>query len=313
MPIKINSYGGPAIWLLRRHCSSFTSKIMLSCADRAYSSATYEYIRYFNQQPNTPLFCIVNIETVNRCNGKCAFCPANTKAERRLLKKMTDELFQKIIDELVSLCWQGQIFLNINNEPFIDTKLIDRAKYVKEQLGDHVTLSLFTNGTLLDEQKLTELSGVLDILIINNYSRKYRLNEGISKLYRYVKQHPEEFQTMDISIRRRYSEEILGTRAGSSPNKPRKNNKISSPCLYPYTDISIFPDGTVGLCCNDCLEVTSFGNLQTQSLKEIWESPALSEARRTIGQGRTSYAFCKECDVVDSGFRKKLATAPHPE
>ena len=309
MPVKIHSYGGIVTWIIRKYCSNISSKVALYFADRCYRDIINEYIQYFLQgeeNGKTPLFRVVNIETINRCNGKCEFCPANIYTEKRPLKKMTDETFKNIVKQLKELNFDGQIFLNINNEPLIDVNLIDRAKLLRETLGGAVHLSLITNATLLTEEKMDECGKYFDDICINNYSEYYKLLEHNRILYDYIKKNEEKFRECDVSIRRRYSKEILGTRAGNAPNKPKKNNKIDSPCIYVYTDISIYPDGTVGLCCNDCFEKTDFGNINNKSMKEIWEQKELCEIRRKMREGRTKYPFCVECDVADSGFREKL-------
>ena len=90
---------------------------------------------------------------------------------------------------------------------------------------------------------------------------------------------------MEISISRRYAGEILATRAGNAPNKPKKNNRVSAPCIYPFTDLIIFPDGQVGLCCNDCFEVTGFGDVtQDRLMERIYEERAAVEASRTLAE-----------------------------
>lgn len=306
MPIKINSFGGPMVWVLRKHCSYITSKLALEFASRKYSKKVKAYIDAFGKNAAVPIFKMVNIETVNRCNGTCAFCPANIKAEKRERKAMPQDLFEKIIMELKALDWQGQLFLNINNEPLIDKEIEERAVFIKNQLGDKVTVSMFTNGSLLTVDRLVSLSGGVDELIINNYSETYKLNQNNRKIYQYVRDNLSDFINMDIIINRRYVQEILSTRAGSAPNKKLRNNNVTGPCIYPYTDITIFPDGKVGLCCNDCFEVTEYGDLSKQSLVDIWTGNKLTEVRRRMREGRLNFPFCVECDVVDSGFREKL-------
>lgn len=98
----------------------------------------------------------------------------------------------------------------------------------------------------------------------------------------------------------------MATRAGKAPNKPKKNNRINNPCIYPYTDLVIFPDGEVGMCCNDCFEETHFGNVRDNSLVEVWNNEKFTDLRNKMRNGRDSYLFCKECDVVDAGGREKL-------
>lgn len=306
MPIKIRSFGGPVVWFFRKHYSNTTSKLALEYASWKAGKSVKEYIDLFSTCESVPIFKMVNIETVNRCNGNCDFCPANVKSEKREFKAMSQDLFEKIIMELKDLKWQGGIFLNVNNEPLIDKNIAERAAFAKKELGDKVTVSMFTNGKLLTVEKLLSLVGRVDELIINNYSESYKLNPQNEKIYRYVKNNMSQFKSMNITINRRYVHEILATRAGNAPNKKTRNNNVVAPCVYPYTDITIFPDGRVGLCCNDCFEVTTYGDVNSQSLVEIWSGDGLREVRERMRQGRLNFPFCVECDVMDSGFREKL-------
>lgn len=64
--------------------------------------------------------------------------------------------------------------------------------------------------------------------------------------------------------------------------------------------------GKVGLCCNDCFEITNYGNVETQKLSEIWNCAEFVYVREQMQKGRQYFEFCKECDVVDTGFREKI-------
>lgn len=308
MTIKIQNWGWRAVWILRKYCSNFTSKVALTYADARYKKEIRRYIDQFMSVPSEeiPLFKIVNIETVNRCNGRCAFCPANTYAEKRPYKKMSPELYQKILGELREIGWYGQIFLNVNNEPFIDNFIIDKAKQAREMLGPNLELSIISNGTLITVEKLTEMGKWCNTLYINNYSESYALTPHNQQLYKFAVSNRELFKNMKIVFNRRYSKEILASRAGNAPNKPQKNIRIVSPCIYPFTDITIFPDGKVGLCCNDCFEITDFGDVNNDTMKDIWKGDPYRLARAKIATGRENYPFCKECDVSDSGFRERV-------
>lgn len=304
MSIKIRSFGGIAIWWLRKYHSGLTSKIALSIAGRVRRSKINTYIDEFLKAERAPIFKFLMLETVNRCNGKCAFCPANVKVEKRDFKQMSDMLFKKIIDELAEMHWKGSIFLQVNNEPFIDKRLLQFAEYIRKMLVD-CKICVITNGTLLNVDKVRQMTELVDELTINDYSEYYRLSPHLKELYRYVRKNEEEFSKMAVVINRRFSSEVLATRAGNAPNKAKKNNRINYPCIYPFTDLIIFPDGKVGMCCNDCFEVTNFGDVNESSLYEIWMNDQFKMVRRAMMQGRSSYTFCKECDVVDVGSREK--------
>lgn len=303
MGIKINSFGGVLVWILRKRYSNVTSKIMLSITAKRYNKVINQYITWFQKQSTVPLFSNVMIETLNRCNGKCSFCPANIRDEKREYAKMELEMYQNIIRELHSINWKGRLFLNVNNEPFVDVRIVKLAGIAKKELSG-VEIVMISNGTLLNPQKVKELEGVVDELILNDYGYRYKLSDNIKEIYKAVKKNPKEYKDINIVINRRYSEEILATRAGSAPNKPYKNNKINESCIYPYTDLIIFPTGKVGLCCNDCYEVTEYGQVGEQTLIEIWQSDKFTHMRKAMMKGRSEWDFCQECDVVDAGGRE---------
>ncbi len=304
MAIKINGFGGGAVWLFRKHCSSLTSKVALSVAERFRRKKIRSYIDSFLSQREIPLFKFFMVETINRCNGRCSFCPANIRDEKRILKRMEEPLFDEIIKQLKEAGWRGSFFLQVNNEPLIDSSILERAKKVRNEMPN-VKVCMITNGTLLNCDKLDQMGECIDQIVINDYSDKYRLSDSVKEIYKYVKKNPQKFLKVEIVINRRYDREILTTRAGNAPNKKEKNNKILSPCIYPFTDFIVFPDGKVGCCCNDCFEVTEMGDLNRQSIVEIWRGEKFRSFREAVGKGRQYYPFCKECDVVDAGSREK--------
>ena len=305
MPIKVQSFGGPITWFFRKKCSAVTSKFSLTVAGKIYERKINNYIKWFSSSATIPPFKFVMFETVNRCNGTCAFCPANKNAEKRPYKKMPEETFIKVINELKEAKWEGTVFLQVNNEPLIDPRLMEFAKITKTNLPGS-KICIITNGTLLKPKIMLELQKYVDELVINDYSNKYRLSENIKEILYFVKRNKKTFQNMHICIKRRYKDEILATRAGNAPNKPRKNNKINYPCIYPFTDMIVFPDGTVGMCCNDCYETTNYGNVNLEGVFQIWEGKKFQKLREAVGKGREGYNFCRECDVLDAGSREKI-------
>jgi radical SAM protein with 4Fe4S-binding SPASM domain len=305
MSVKINSFGGPVTWLFRKHCSNLTSKLALSFAALRYKRGIKKYIRYFESQKDIPVFTNLMIETINRCNGSCAFCPASKDSETRPFKRMNEKMYRSIIEELRNQGWKGKLFLSIYNEPFVDVRILKFAEYAKDTIPG-VFVELVTNGTLLSPKKMYDLVGKIDRVTINDYSSQYALSKLHRSIYREIKTHKEAFRNIEVILNRRYSQEILATRAGHAPNKKAKNNNVNGPCIYPFMDFLIFPDGKVGMCCNDCNETSDFGDVNKNSLMEIWNNEKYSMLRKAMKTGdRRNYPFCKECDVVDAGGRER--------
>lgn len=80
------------------------------------------------------LFKYVEIETINRCNGDCGFCPVNKNEKQREYKKMDRDLFEKIIIQLEELDYDGLLALFSNNEPFLDDRIFEFAQYARTKL-----------------------------------------------------------------------------------------------------------------------------------------------------------------------------------
>ncbi|MCM1559151.1 MAG: SPASM domain-containing protein [Butyrivibrio sp.] len=306
MSIKINNFGGKLVWYFRVNHPGFSSKLALQTADFLYRRNNLNYIKKFMAKKEIPLFQQVMIETVNRCNGKCSFCPANVGSEVRPFKKMDEALFYKIIEQLKDLNYAGAIYLNVNNEPFIDTRILTFAGCIKKEIPK-AKVNIITNGTLLTKEKMVAAAECIDNMVINDYGGGYELSDAIKEVYEHVCANAEKFAKINILINRRYGDEVLATRAGAAPNKPKKTFSINSPCIYPFTDLVIFPDGKVGICCNDCFEVGGFGDVNIENLYDIWKNDKFRDLRKKMCMGRESYPFCKECDVVDAGSREKLS------
>lgn len=305
MPITINNFMGKIGWNARKYLPNLASNAYLKLQFFTRGKAQREYTEYFMNAKEVPQPNVVNIETINRCNSTCAFCTANVHAEKRPLMKIDDGLYRSIIDQLADWNYKGHLTLYGNNEPWLDTRIVEFHKYAREKLPESF-IFMSTNGLILTLEKVNEIKPYINQLIINNYSMEMKLHPNIQKIYDYVKSHPEEYKDLDIQIQMRYLQEVLTNRAGSAPNKKATEKVIKETCLLPFTDAWIMPNGKLGLCCCDNFEVTDFGDLNTTPLKEVWSSPKFMEARRAIAEGRQEYPFCKHCDFIDAGFRMQV-------
>ena len=166
-----------------------------------------------------PLFKYIEIETVNRCNGRCSFCPVNARENQRPYAKMEESLFEKIIDELSEISYFGSIALFSNNEPFLDNRIAKFAETARRKVPkSYIVIS--TNGILLDIDCMNSVLPYIDRLIINNYSTDGKLKENIAKIKEYISTDKGKRDKVVIDLRN--ENEVLTTRGGQSPN----NNKI---------------------------------------------------------------------------------------
>lgn len=240
------------------------------------------------------LFNEVEIETINRCNGGCSFCPVSVKNDTREYKLMSEELFHKIIDELAELSYSGHLALFSNNEPFLDERIVSFHQYARSRLP-YAKMHLYTNGTLLTIDKFQEIVKYLDELIIDNYNQELKLIPSCAKIAEYCEIHPELKKKVTIVLRK--IDEVLTTRGGSAPNAP----KVSYPeakCVRPFQQMIIRPDGKVSLCCNDALGKNTLGDVSNNSLVQVWYNDRFKMVRECLYKGRENWESCKYCDVL---------------
>ncbi len=96
-----------------------------------------------------------------------------------------------------------------------------------------------------------------------------------------------------------------------SPNRPPEGNLI---CTHPFEWFEIHPDGRVFTCCPAWLK-TPIGNLLTDPIDTLWNSPVAHAIRKTVLNGSFQYCNRKRCPRLASG-RPPVMTAgevPDPE
>lgn len=245
---------------------------------------------------NMPQPCEIEIETINRCNGICPFCPINANEPQRPYKVMTEELFKKIIDELAMWNYSGKVGLYSNNEPFLDSRIPEWQKYAKEKVPN-AYWHLYTNGTLLTVELLEKMLPNIDEILIDNYNDDGAMNPPVEKISEYLNQHKDVSSKVNICMRKQT--EILNSRGGQAPNKKNKAKCSKARCVLPFQQMIIRPDGKLSLCCADALGKYTLGDVNTASLQQIWCSESYRKIRETMrNQGRKALNLCNRCDVV---------------
>ena len=141
---------------------------------------------------------LVHIETTNRCNFKCVFCPESDDSYQELAggySSMAFEDFKRIVDEL-SVLGQHPRMINffVMGEPLMNKRIAEYISYAREVLPQSI-LVLSTNGALLTENKFQPLcdSG-LDFLRISIFGqdneahqKNTQTNVDLSKIRENVK------------------------------------------------------------------------------------------------------------------------------
>lgn len=298
--LVVTNPGGWIGWLSRRLFPFWSTQTYLKIVRLTHNRPARNFIRGFRQHPAPPLFSHVEIETLNRCNGSCDFCPVNKYADPRTPARMTEDLFSQLIDQLAALDYAGYLGLFSNNEPLLDNRLVDFAAEARQKLP-HASLNLSTNGKLLEIDLFRRLLPHFDRIVINNYNDKPHMHPKTQALHDFCSsadgRRLTTGKTVEISLRG--SHDILSTRAGTAPNRTRPEKVPSSPCILPYTQMIVRPDGKISLCCNDALGQVTLGDATRETLMDIWTGEKFTAVRQAMAeQGRVGLPLCSRCDFI---------------
>jgi molybdenum cofactor biosynthesis enzyme MoaA len=265
----------------------------------------------------------VAIETTNNCNAICDFCPNN--AMQRDRTEMSDELFEKIIDD----CTQfplAAIEPFLNGEPFMDRQIIPRLRLIRRKLPE-TKLRLYTNGTLLTPKRIAELSGIgIDHLYISLNTldtARYKKVMGLSlrrtleNIHHLCEPGRRDGLTRRITIRMTRMPDIPLSEQRAFVRFCREldarpfivgpfnyKGEISSglpvpnfPCEH-ITRVDILSNGRVALCCMDHEGQFSWGDVNDQSVLEIYRGERACYFREMLRTGRRRQtAPCDVCNV----------------
>lgn len=83
-------------------------------------------------------------------------------------------------------------------------------------------------------------------------------------------------------------------------NQYDKGN-VNAPCWRVFLDLSVMADGRCVVCCQDVRGMEVVGDLNTQSIMDVWHGDRMTEIRDNFVHGRKrKIPFCRNCDYMRS-------------
>jgi len=293
---------------------------------RKTSYTLFTSVNLLNKYHKNPLG--LQIEPTNCCNAACAFCPGRRSTRKNGYIDM--DLFKRIVDEAAMLGVK-RIYLDLHGEPTLHPRIIEMIQYVKSKnLAFHMT----TNGMLLDQENSREIlrAGVTradhitfsilgDSKNTHNSLMKHAnleiIKENICALVDARKQLGLNGPVIDTIFRKidqnRYEEEgyrdtwngiVDYAKSGGSISKSFSTYKLGTPsiarkqrCKTVQERMTIYWNGAVTICPHDLDGDYVLGNLNEQSIQEIWNGEQLSTLRKLHREKRfAEFPLCERCD-----------------
>jgi hypothetical protein len=215
----------------------------------------------------------IEIETFTFCNRKCWFCP-NAEMPFRQDKAgnqyMDEQLYLRILSDLRSVEYEGQIQFGRYNEPLADRVILKNIKLAREHCPKS-WIYTHTNGDYLTRDYLDELSAAgLSRICLQTYlgnDDRYdearivaRQEQQLRKLGLKIKQtlfsapnvrhfHLTDYPGLQLTIDARNFDEIGSDRGGLVKLNVAAHVR-TDPCMLPFTSMYIDWTGDTVPCCN---------------------------------------------------------------
>ncbi len=277
---------------------------------------------------------LLSIELTNACNANCIMCP-RSKLTRKTAQ-MDFELFKKIIDNCqgrnlkkINLFWFG--------ETFIYPSLIEAIKYIKENLpktkinistngslvkGDIVekiirsgldTLNFDIDGAtketyesirknLIFEEVTGNLKNIMEVRNKLNAKKPYisvtiiKMTETVDEIEPFIKQWENIVDHVGVNDYNTYLGEVEDRNVGEK-KELSSAGRFTFPCDHPFNELVIAADGTAGMCCLDTNLTQKAGDVNTSTIKEIWNGSELKKIRKLMIENKYDLLpICQNCN-----------------
>ena len=269
------------------------------------------------------------VEVATKCNYNCIICP-HDKLERPK-ELMSNELFQLVFDKVMTATDQyTTLTFPGMGEPLLDPRLTDKIRYARAKRPD-LQVMILTNGSLLTPERFAafEELGVTSVRVsfYGNTAESYSRIMGVKNknMFHRVESNLEEI------CRRKKTTKLLMTMNiidetydvvtqdwidfwkdrvdllevwrphnwGASMNFRKVQPEKLKTCGRPFQGpLQVQVDGTVNMCCFDYDGKLTFGDLKTQGLQEIFETPFFRKIYHCHQTGDYTGCglICENCD-----------------
>jgi radical SAM protein with 4Fe4S-binding SPASM domain len=252
--------------------------------------------------PGVPTFSLMEFNVTELCNRTCSFCPrVDPEVYPNRNEFLSTALYEKIMRELGEYDYAGKFLYSAFSEPLLHKEL-DKLIKLSKRFCPSARVESVTNGDSLTAEKLRWLFDAgLDTLLVSMYDGPEQ--EGHFLGLREEAGLREE--QMILRVRYLPQEENFGltlsNRAGmvqiDELDVKALDEPLAAQCYYPHYQMMVDYDGTVLLCPHDWGKRLKAGNLQKQSVLEVWNSKAMAFARKRLANSDRGFAPCNVCDV----------------
>lgn len=260
---------------------------------------------------------LIAIEPTNACAMKCKICPRQYM--KRKVGFMKLDLFKKIIDQAQG--YTTYVSLELFGDGLLHPNIDKMIKYLHSY---NIIVQISTNPTSLTDDVIKKiLRTELDILLLSldgigwpsykeNRGDNADYDQAVKNILSLLEQRKGKKPYIDIRMidlpnldfkifheqwcKSGVDQVSLGpfhTFGGVIEGSSTKLNEDI--CYKPWQGLHVLWDGRVVPCCFDYDGEVILGDLNKQSLAEVWNGEPMKKLRRQCINKNFTYPLCKQC------------------
>lgn len=274
---------------------------------------------------------VLNIEPTNDCNSHCFYCPRKKTVGTQGINYLAMDDFKKIIDQIHT---KKLIMLNLHKdgEPLLHKDLPQMVAYAKQKDAAQV-IHLNTNGILINskigrgiiKKGIDDITISVDAALEKTYYR-FKKMKGLHKLEEDIKEIIEYRDKINsrTNIRLKIMEfddiekeeidlfyekwsgvadevQVTGIHSWSGAIDIKVTDEQSHkryPCALLWYMLAINSNGKVSICNVDWNYSGVIGNINSETIHDIWNGKKLRNIRRAQLKGIWNFPpICEKCVV----------------
>jgi len=292
----------------------------------------YAYLKKIPRVSYPPSF--IAIEPTNCCNYKCIMCPQSSEKAGSIHRGfMDEETFGRILNEIKH--YALEVFIQLGGEPILHPKLLEFIKKAKGEdlvVGISTNASLLTRelGKGLIDAGLDKLvitftdrgkekyervwqggdyekvqGNIREVLDLKQGRRKPLVTLQIIKFFGedkdliLDKEFSKTWRKLGVySFSPVWATYWAGDFRDEAMCRYREapRDKYYSPCGAIWRSLAVHWDGNVSPCCNDLTGEYILGNIETVSIRDIWNSEKMVRLREDLARGGyKKIKLCRNC------------------
>jgi len=269
--------------------------------------------QYYMDQPAE-----VGLETISLCNAACNFCPYPTLERKG--DKMSGWLLDKLIEEMMDFKIPFFVSPFKVNEPLLDKRFYDICRTIEAATVAH--LRLFSNGAALIQRRIDEIASLervhhlcisLNSVIPEEYekimSMKFETTvKRLDNLHNQDFPHPVmltcvgypnmEFVQYCLNRWPKFKPQVTPQTSWLGYVEAQAKIIPDKPCSR-WFELSVMSNGIVSLCCQDGEGEFPIGDVNKNTLLEVYNAP-LYRDRRINQLSRHKVSPCNTCTYGSS-------------